>query len=76
MIVIVSTKTLRAREPDHSARMKPIDTTSYRPPPLRTSLSVGLMMLSTVWGVSACPAMSRTVWRTSSIWLSLNRSKM
>ena len=34
------------------------------------------MMLFTVCGVSAWPAMSSTVWRTSTIWLSLNWAKM
>ena len=32
MIVMVSTKTLRAREPDHSASTKPTEMTSNRPP--------------------------------------------
>ena len=39
MIVIVSTKTLSARDPDHSARMNPTEMTSNRPP-LNTSLRV------------------------------------
>ena len=53
MIVIVSTNTFSAREPDHSASTKPIEITSYRPP-ASTPSSVGLMMLLTVCGVSAC----------------------
>ncbi len=53
MIVMVSTNTLSAREPDHSASTKPIEITSKRPP-ASTSSSVGLMMLLTVCGVSAC----------------------
>ena len=32
MIVMVSTKTLSAREPDHSASTKPSEITSNRPP--------------------------------------------
>jgi hypothetical protein len=48
--------------------MKPIEITSYRPP-RSTSLSVGRMILSTVSGVSAREAMSRTVCRTSAIWV-------
>ena len=40
MIVMVSTKTFSARDPDHSARMKPTEITSKRPP-LNTSLRVG-----------------------------------
>ena len=32
MIVMVSTKTFSARDPDHSARMKPTEITSKRPP--------------------------------------------
>jgi hypothetical protein len=68
MIVMVSTNTLSARDPDQSARTKPIEMTSYRPP-RSTSFSVGWMILSTVSGVSPREARSRTVVRTSSIWL-------
>ena len=55
MIVMVSMKTFSAREPDHSARTKPRDTTSMRPPS-STSSSVGAMTWSTVVGVSAWDA--------------------
>ena len=44
MIVMVSMKTLSAREPDQSASTKPTEMTSNRPP-LRTSSRVGSMML-------------------------------
>ena len=40
MIETVSTKTLRARDPDHSERMKPTEMMSGRPP-ASTSLTVG-----------------------------------
>jgi hypothetical protein len=59
MIVIVSMKTFRAREPDQSASTKPSETTSNRPP-LRTSSRVGAMTSSTVVGVSACEARCST----------------
>lgn len=70
MIVMVSMKTLSAREPDHSARTKPSDTTSIRPP-LNTSSSVGAMSSSTVETVSACDARSRTRSLKTSIWATL-----
>jgi len=65
MIVMVSMKTLSARDPDHSANTKPSDTTSNRPP-LSTSSRVGAMSSSTVVGVMTCDAMYKT--------RSLNRS--
>ena len=46
MIVIVSTKTLSARDPDHSASTKPSEITSNRPPS-STSSMVGTMILLT-----------------------------
>ncbi len=65
MIVMVSTKTFSAREPDHSARMKPTEITSKRPP-LNTSFSVGRTIASTVCGVSAREHTSRIERRTCS----------
>lgn len=59
MIVMVSMKTFRAREPDHSASTNPSEITSMRPPP-STSSSVGAMTWSTVDGVRACDASSIT----------------
>jgi len=47
---------------------------SYRPPE-STPSSVGLMMLLTVCGVSACDERSRTALRTSPTWVSLKRAK-
>ena len=67
MIVMVSTKTLSARDPDQSARMKPIEITSKRPGP-STSLRVGLITASTVGSVSAREASSRIEFRTCSTW--------
>jgi hypothetical protein len=58
MIVMVSMNTLSAREPDQSARTKPSDTTSKRPPS-STSFNVGAMSWSTVDGVSAWDARCR-----------------
>ena len=46
MIVMVSTKTLSAREPDHSASTKPTEITSNRPPS-STSSMVGRMIVLT-----------------------------
>ena len=74
MIVIVSTKTLSAREPDHSARTKPIEMTSYRPP-RKTSSRVGVITLSTVSSVSARDATSITAARTSAACASSKLSK-
>ncbi len=49
MIEIVSTKTLRAREPDHSESRKPSESRSKRGP-LTTSLKVGTRVsLMTSW---------------------------
>ena len=71
MIVMVSTKTLSARDPDHSARMKPTEITSKRPPP-NTSLSVGRTIASTVCGVSAREAeLEDRAARTCSTWAGL-----
>lgn len=52
MIVMVSMKTLSAREPDQSASTNPSDTTSKRPPS-STSFNVGAMSWSTVGAVRA-----------------------
>ena len=52
MIVMVSTKTLSAREPDHRASTKPSEITSNRPPS-STSLIVGTMIRLTALSVSA-----------------------
>ena len=73
MIVIVSTKTLSAREPDHSASTKPSEMTSKRPPS-RTSSIVGTMIRSTAPWVSARSDRSMTALRTSATWAGLNRS--
>ena len=67
MIVMVSTKTLSARDPDHSARMKPTEMTSKRPP-ANTSLRVGRTIASTVCGVSAREEISMIERRTCSTW--------
>ena len=74
MIVMVSTNTFSAREPDHSARMKPTEMTSKRPP-LNTSFSVGRTIASTVCGVSAREEISRIERRTCSTWAGLMLSK-
>ena len=71
MIVMVSTKTLSAREPDHRARMKPIEITSKRPP-ATTSSNVGRMMLLTALSVIARLETSTTAVRSSSTWAGLN----
>ena len=65
--VIVSMKTLSAREPDHSASTKPSEITSNRPPS-STSSSVGSMILSTALSVSRRLEKSSTDARMSSIW--------
>ena len=57
MIEMVSMKTFRAREPDHSAIRKPIEIRSGRPPP-STSSSVGVMTFFTLLAVSTCPESS------------------
>ena len=74
MIVIVSTKTLSARDPDHSARMNPTEMTSNRPPS-NTSLRVGFTIASTVWGVSARELTSMIERRTCSTCAGLMLSK-
>ena len=51
MIVIVSTKTLSAREPDHKAIRNPIEITPALPRK-RTSLIVGSITVCTTSGVS------------------------
>ena len=71
MIVMVSTKTFSAREPDHSARMKPSEITSKRPPP-STSLMVGSMIWLTDLSVRNWEAMSMIASRTSSTCAALN----
>ena len=67
MTVMVSMKTLSAREPDHRASTKPSEITSNRPP-RSTSFSVGSMTLSTARSVSSRLEKSRTASRMSSIW--------
>ena len=73
MIVMVSTKTLRAREPDHSASTKPSEITSKRPPS-RTSSMVGSMIRFTALSVSARDDRSITAWRTSATCAGVNES--
>ena len=74
MIVMVSTNTLSAREPDHSARMNPSEITSKRPP-RSTSSMVGSITRSTALWVRNCPEMSSTATRTSSTWAGEKRSE-
>ena len=52
MIVIVSTNTFKALEPDQRASRKPIEMISNRPP-ARTSFRVGSITVATASGVSA-----------------------
>ena len=73
MIVMVSTNTWSAREPDHSDSTKPTEITSNRPPP-STSLMVGWMIESTARSVRARDARSMTARRTSSTWAAVNWS--
>ena len=73
MIVMVSTNTCSAREPDHSASTKPTEITSKRPP-RSTSLMVGVMIELTAFSVSPREARSITARRTSSICAALNWS--
>ena len=73
MIVMVSTKTLSAREPDHSDRMKPSEITSNRPG-RSTSLMVGTMIRLTASSVRAREERSITACRTSAISAGLNCS--
>ncbi len=74
MIVMVSTKTLSAREPDQSASTKPSEMTSKRPP-FRTSSMVGMMTLLTAPSVSARWERSMTAERTSATCAGVNRSE-
>jgi hypothetical protein len=69
MIEIVSMKTFNARDPDHSAIRKPIETRSNRPP-RKMSSSVGWMTSRTLSAVriSADPSMIRS-------WTSTTRSR-
>ncbi len=53
MTVIVSMKTLTAREPDHRANRKPMEMTSGLPPFI-TSCRIG-------WAISCTPLSDRTV---------------
>ena len=71
MIVMVSTKTLSARDPDHRARMKPMEITSKRPPPT-TSSNVGRMILLTALSVIARLDTSMTALRSSPTCAGLN----
>ncbi len=67
MIEMVSTKTLSAREPDHSARRNPSDTSSNRP--LRnTSSTVGSrtwVMLASVRNWAAYSRIEAVTWSTA-----------
>ncbi len=74
MIVMVSTNTCNAREPDHRASTKPTEITSKRPP-CSTSLIVGEMIRSTARSVSAREARSSTARRTSSTCAAVNWSE-
>ena len=65
MIVTVSTTTFSAREPDHRAITKPIETTSNRPPE-STSSRVGAITPSTADGVSSREAIPST-WARNSV---------
>ncbi len=65
MIVMVSTKTLSAREPDHRASTKPSEMTSKRPPS-STSFIVGTMTRLTAVSVRKVEKRSTTARRTSS----------
>jgi hypothetical protein len=73
MIVMVSTKTLSAREPDQRASTKPSEMTSNRPP-FSTSSMVGTMIRLTAPSVSARWDRSITALRTSSTWAAVNWS--
>ena len=74
MTVIVSTKTLRARDPDQSASTNPTEITSKRPPS-RTSFRVGRITRLTALSVSTREAKSMIALVTSSIWASVSRSE-
>ena len=71
MIVMVSTKTCIAREPDQSASTNPTEITSNRPP-CSTSSMVGWMTRSTAESVRKRDARSRIAVRTWSTWSGLN----
>ena len=71
--VMVSTKTLSAREPDHSASTNPSEMTSNRPPS-STSSMVGSMTVLTARSVSTREENSRTPARTSSTCAGVNWS--
>ncbi len=67
MIVMVSTKTLSARDPDQSASTKPSEITSKRPPS-STSFIVGTITRLTAVSVRKAEKRSMTARRTSSTW--------
>ena len=71
MIVMVSTNTCIAREPDHSASTNPTEITSKRPP-LRTSSMVGWITRWTAESVRKREARSRIALVTWSTWSGLN----
>ena len=70
MIVMVSTNTCMARDPDQRASTKPTEITSNRPP-FRTSSMVGWMTRSTAESVRKREARSRMAVRTWSTWSGL-----
>ena len=66
MIAMVSTKTLRALDPDHSASRNPSETSSNRPP-RNTSATVGRstsVMLSSVRNCAAYSRIDAVTWST------------
>ncbi len=73
MIVMVSTKTLSAREPDHRASTKPSEMMSNRPPP-STWFRVGSMTWLTARSVRNVENSSTTAWRMSWICAALKLS--
>ena len=73
MIVMVSTKTLSARDPDQRASTKPSEMTSKRPP-LSTSSMVGTMIRFTALSVSPRRDTSISAARTSVTWAGENWS--
>ena len=64
MIEIVSTKTLRARDPDHKDRTNPSESRSKRPS-LNTSDTVGASVEEMTWSVRNRLAKSSIAVRTS-----------
>jgi hypothetical protein len=74
MIVMVSTNTCMARDPDHSDSTNPSEITSKRPPSSTSSI-VGSMILLTADGVSARDARSMTAFWTSFTWAAENESE-